>query len=71
MKHDKERLAYLDAAAAEVYRQVEENPGLGIPVDPDVAEYMGAFEDDAMDELDVLQSHIGVNPDGTVAEPAA
>lgn len=67
MKHDKERLAYLDAAAAEVYRQAAENPGLGIPVDPDVAEYMGAFEDDAMDELDVLQSHIGVNPDGTVA----
>lgn len=42
MKHDEERLAYLDAAAAEVYRQAAENPGLGIPVDPDVAEYMGA-----------------------------
>lgn len=67
MKQDKERLAYLDAAAADVYRQVEENPGLGIPVDPDVADYMGAFQDDAMDELDVLESHIGVNPDGTVA----
>ena len=58
MKQDKERLAYLDAAAAEVYRQVEENPGLGIPVDPDVADHMGAFQDDAMDELDVLESHM-------------
>lgn len=67
MKQDKERLAYLDAAAAEVYRQGEENPGLGIPVDSDVAEHMGAFKDDAMDELDVLESRIGVNPDGTVA----
>ena len=70
MNQDKERLAYLDAAAAEVYRQVEENPGLGIPVNPDVAEHMGAFVEDAMDELDVLESHIGVNPDGTVAETA-
>ena len=57
MKLDKERQAYLDAAAAEVYRQMEENPGLGIPVDPDVADHMGAFQETAIDPLHVFSSH--------------
>ncbi|WP_257721622.1 hypothetical protein [Desulfomicrobium orale] len=30
-----------------------ENPDLAIPVDPDVAEYMGAFEETALTEADV------------------
>lgn len=50
MKKDKE---YLKAAAAEVERQLMENPDLAIPVDPDVAEYMGAFEETALTEADV------------------
>ena len=50
MKKDKE---YLKAAAAEVERQLMENPDLAISVDPDVAEYMGAFEETALTEADV------------------
>jgi hypothetical protein len=50
-KNEKERLI---AAANMVSRQAAENPGLGIPVDPDVAEFMGAFEGNE-DLLDVIQ----------------
>lgn len=48
--------AYLEAAAREVERQMEENPNIAIPVDPDVAEYMGAVasEEDVADVLDAL-----------------
>ena len=49
MEQDK---AYLDAAAEAVYRQLEENPGMSIPVDP---EHMGAFSDEAMSEADALE----------------
>ena len=52
MEQDK---AYLNAAAEAVYRQLEENPGISIPVDPDVAEHMGAFSDEAMSEADALE----------------
>lgn len=38
---DREELA---AAARAVALQAGENPGLGIPVDPDVAEFMGAAD---------------------------
>lgn len=41
------------AAARTVDAQVAENPGLGIPVDPDVAEFMGAFEETALNEGDL------------------
>lgn len=37
---------FLQSAARAVEDQVADNPLLGIPVDPDVAEYMGAFEED-------------------------
>lgn len=37
---------FLKSAARAVESQVAESPLLGIPVDPDVAEFMGAFEDD-------------------------
>lgn len=40
-------LEYLRDAADMVDRQSSENPTLGIPVDPDVAEFMGAFYDPA------------------------
>ena len=52
MEQDK---AYLNAAAEAVYRRLEENPGMSIPVDPDVAEHMGAFSDEAMSEADALE----------------
>ena len=35
---------YLTAASLEIERQALDNPGIGIPVDPDVADFMGAFE---------------------------
>lgn len=43
-----ERDQYFRAAAAMVAKQAAENPDIGIPVDPDVAEYMGAFEETAI-----------------------
>lgn len=45
---------FLLAAAQAVERQAVENPGLGIPVDPDVAEYMGAFEEKAFSSDDFI-----------------
>ena len=50
---------YLKAAAAMIEKQVMENPGLGIPVDPDVAEFMGAFEETAVS----LEDLIDLEPD--------
>lgn len=57
---DESRRTWLDAAATAVAREAMENPGMPIPVDPDVAEHMGAFADDAMSEEDALESHMGV-----------
>jgi hypothetical protein len=51
---DKER-AYLEAASQAVERQMQENPGVPIPVDPDVAEYMAAMPDDALSFSDALE----------------
>lgn len=43
------------AAAEAVMRQAEEAQGAyGIPVDPEVAEYMGAFAEDAISPDDML-----------------
>lgn len=50
-------MEYLKAAAQKVEQQAMDNPGMGIPVDPDVADYMGAFHNDE-DMGDVLE---GVN----------
>ena len=47
-------MEYLKAAAQKVEQQAMDNPGLGIPVDPDVADYMGAFRGDE-DLGDVLE----------------
>lgn len=46
--------AFLEAAATAVERQMMDNPGTPIPVDPDVAEHMGAMADDAMSFEDAL-----------------
>lgn len=46
---------FLLAAAEAVLKQAEEAQGeYGIPVDPDVAEFMGAFNEDAIILDDVL-----------------
>ena len=42
---------YLTAAADAVEAQAIEAPDIGIPADPDVAEFMGAFEEGAIIEL--------------------
>lgn len=39
---------YMKAAADAIERQLMDNFDLGIPVDPDVAEFMGAFEETAV-----------------------
>ena len=51
------------AAAEAVMRQAEEAQGeYGIPVDPEVAEYMGAFREDAINLDDMLEdSSLTVN----------
>ena len=47
---------YLRAAATVIARQIEENPVvLGVALDPDVADYMGAFEEDAIGLTDVVE----------------
>ncbi|MDR2503333.1 MAG: hypothetical protein LBD82_02970 [Deltaproteobacteria bacterium] len=49
--------AELEAAAAAVLRQAEEADGAyGIPVDPDVADFMGAFREDALSLSDVMEA---------------
>ena len=47
---------YLKSAAGAVENQAAENPDIGIPVDPDVAEFMGAFEEEAVSLDDVLEA---------------
>lgn len=43
----------LTAAANAVYEQLAEFPEVGIPVDPDVADFMGAFQEDALSPEEV------------------
>lgn len=40
---------YLEAAGTEVFRQLAEEPDLVIELDPELAEFMGAFEEKALD----------------------
>lgn len=49
---------YLKAASHAVLRQAEENPGMGVPVDPDVAEFMGAFQGDE-ELMDAIEGTTG------------
>lgn len=44
---------YLLAAGNEVFRQLAEEPYLGIELPPDVAEFMGAFEEKAFSYDDI------------------
>ena len=56
---------YLPRAADQVASDSMHGP---VPVDPDVAEAMGAFEEGALSAEDALDSHFdGVNPTDTEA----
>lgn len=56
----------LQAASDAVQKQLAEHPALGIPVDPDVAENLGAFEEPALDfdDLDSAEE-FAANLEGT------
>ncbi len=45
-------LEFLKSAARAIEDQIAANPHLGAPVDPDVADYMGAFEEE--DQLEAI-----------------
>jgi hypothetical protein len=49
---DKEYLAAAAYAAAE---QLADNAALHVPLDPDVADFMGAFREDALSLADVIE----------------
>lgn len=53
-KNEMTEAEYLKAAAEAVERQAVDHPGVGIPVDPDVAESMGAFASDE-NLIDVIE----------------
>jgi len=54
---------YLRAAADIVDAQATDDPMLGVPVDPDVAEFMGAFAEPALglDDLDSFNEAAGAH----------
>ena len=58
---------YLTAAATASAEQLAENPALYVPLDPDVADYMGAFQEDTLSLADVIEdSLLTLNDDGEV-----
>lgn len=60
---------YLRKAADAVTKQAFENPGFGVPVDPDVAEYMGAFTEDAIALADMADDTLlNIEGEGVVYE---
>ena len=46
---------YLAAAARAAAQQITDDPGLYVPLDPDVAEHMGAFQEDAIILADLIE----------------
>lgn len=62
--HDKE---YLTAAANMVSGQLAEEPTLALPLDPDVADFMGAFTEDALTLADLVDDTLlAMNEQGEV-----
>lgn len=55
---------HLESAARAVEAQTLDEPGLGIPVDPDVAEFMGAFRETAVSPEDFDTTGIKEMSDG-------
>jgi hypothetical protein len=46
---------YLAAAARTVAEQLADNAALHVPLDPGVADFMGAFREDALSLADVIE----------------
>jgi hypothetical protein len=46
---------YLAAAARAAAEQLADNAALHVPLDPDVAGFMGAFHEDALSLADVIE----------------
>lgn len=46
---------YLAAAARAAAEQISNDPALYVPLDPDVADYMGAFTEDAIALADLIE----------------
>jgi hypothetical protein len=46
---------YLAAAARAVAEQLADNAALHVPLDPDVADFMGAFHEDALSLAEVIE----------------
>lgn len=42
------------ASAKDVFKQLNEDSSLGISLDPDLADYVGAFQEDAIGIEDIL-----------------
>ena len=58
---------YLAAAAKAAAEQLADNAALHVPLDPDVADFMGAFREDALDLADVIEDGlVTVNAQGEV-----
>lgn len=58
---------YLAAAAKAVAEQLADNAALNVPLDPDVADYMGAFREEALSLADVIEDGLlTVNQQGEV-----
>ncbi len=64
MKTEKD---YLQSAALRVAEQAADDPLIGVPVDPDVADFMGAFTEDALTLDDLMDDVLlRVNEQGEV-----
>lgn len=46
---------YLAAAARAAAEQISADPSLYVPLDPDVADYLGAFQEDAIILADLIE----------------
>lgn len=46
---------YLAAAARSAAEQISADPSLYVPLDPDVADYLGAFQEDAIILADLIE----------------
>jgi hypothetical protein len=58
---------YLAAAAKAAAEQIADNAALHVPLDPDVADFAGAFHEDALSLADVIEDGLfTVNEQGEV-----
>lgn len=52
------QLEYLEAAATQVDIEASDNPGAAVEVDPDVAEFLGAFEETGLTLEEALDAAV-------------